>query len=102
MKAGSAFLLRYNYVADVAARRVGLREAHLALAKEASESETGKLLLGGALTPLEEHCTGYLLFESREAAEKFVKLDPYVSGGLVTSTAIFEWSLAAGSLLEKN
>lgn len=37
------------------------------------------------------------IFTSKEAAEKFVAEDPYVSSGIVTGHKIAEWNVVVGS-----
>ena len=37
------------------------------------------------------------IFNTKEAAEKFVAEDPYVSNGIVTNHSILEWSVVVGS-----
>ena len=81
--------MHYNYVEDVLEKRPPHREKHLELAKE-------MCLSGGPTAPLKaEVPTGALfLFETLEAAETFVKEDPYVTAGIVTGHSIEEWTVA--------
>ena len=83
------YVLRYNYVADVLEKRPPHREKHLELA-------TDMCLSGGPTAPLNADVpTGALfIFEKLEAAEAFVKQDPYVSAGIVTGYTIEEWTVA--------
>ena len=83
------FVLQYDYIADVLEKRPPYREKHLELA--------GNLCLaGGPTASLNENIpTGALfIFATLEAAEAFVKQDPYVSAGIVTGHTIKEWTVA--------
>ena len=97
---GPLFLLRYRYVADVVNLRPALRPAHLELANEFVR--TDKLLLGGALEPLEKR-KGFLVFATKENAEEFAKRDPYVISDkkIVESFEIDQWNVVVGSALKK-
>ena len=44
-----------------------------------------------------EIITALFVINTREAAEKFVAEDPYVSNGIVTNHSILEWSVVVGS-----
>lgn len=41
--------------------------------------------------------TALFIFNTKEAAEKFVAEDPYVSNGIVTGHSILEWSVVVGN-----
>jgi len=84
------YVLYYDYVPDVLEKRPPHREKHLELAKE-------MCLMGGPTAPVtaQEIPTGALfIFETLDSAEAFVKADPYVSAGIVTSHSIEEWTVA--------
>jgi uncharacterized protein YciI len=86
------YILFYDYGENAAERRAPYREQHLGLAN-ASHSD-GQMVLAGAYTdPLDGAA---LVFRTREAAEAFVKVDPYVSSGLVTGWRIREWNVVVG------
>jgi uncharacterized protein YciI len=90
------FLLIYDFVDDYLDRRSAFREAHLEVAW--ATADRGELILGGALAdPVD---TGLLLFtgETSEAAEAFVRADPYVTNGLVKSWKVRQWTTVAGKL----
>ncbi len=40
--------------------------------------------------------TALFVFTTKEAAEKFVAEDPYVSGGIVIGHSIDEWNVVVG------
>jgi uncharacterized protein YciI len=92
---GAHYLLFYDYVPDVLARRAPLRDAHLRLARE-SEAR-GELVLGGAYA--EPVDGAMLLFRCDSAAvvEAFVAADPYVRHGLVTGWRIRRWTTVVGA-----
>lgn len=87
------YALTYETVPDHAERRQPHRAEHLALARELHAQ--GKLLLGGAFNPVEG---ALLVFRCDSAAEveAFVRRDPYVRHGLVTSWRIREWTVVVG------
>lgn len=94
------WLLRYNYVPDVAKLRPALRPEHLKLAQSAVRD--GVLLLGGAMDPLEKG--GVLVFfGERSDVENFVSRDPYVQDAnrVVSSYSIDPWQVVVGTLLVK-
>ena len=87
------FVLFYDYVPDVVERRRPHREAHLALARAATDA--GELVLGGALG--DPPYGAALVFRSAEAARRFGDGDPYVASGLVTARRVEPWSVVVGS-----
>lgn len=88
------YLLCYDVVADYLERRDAYREAHLKLAKAATDR--GELRLGGALG---EPVGAALLFEgdSSKVAESFAQQDPYVINGLVTHWNVRSWTIVGGT-----
>lgn len=86
------YLLFYSYGENALERRAPYRAAHLELATGAHAK--GDIILAGAFTdPLDGAA---LMFRSRESAEAFVAVDPYVSSGLVTEWRIREWNVVVG------
>ncbi len=88
------FILFYDYVENVVARRAPYRDPHLALANEWISS--GKLVMGGAF---DEPVDGAaLVFRASSAAEveEFVARDPYVRNGVVVSWRIRPWTVVVG------
>ena len=88
------YLLFYDYVPDVLARRTPLRDAHLRLAWAAHAR--GELLLGGAFADPVDGALLLFRAESPAAVEAFVAADPYVLGGLVARWWIRCWTTVAG------
>lgn len=90
------WVLFYQVVPDYANRRRPFRPEHLELARAAQAS--GELVLGGALAdPVDQ---ALLVFRSnRERVEEFVRKDPYVRNGLVTSWVIRPWTVVVGTAL---
>mmetsp|Transcript_18265 Transcript_18265/g.27376 ORF Transcript_18265/g.27376 Transcript_18265/m.27376 type:complete len:130 (+) Transcript_18265:3-392(+) len=87
-KIETKWLLIYDYVEDVLEKRKPHREGHLDLIK--SLMEDGSVIMAGALANPPDKA--YFVLDSKENAEKFAKVDPYVLNGVVTSTEIREWS----------
>ena len=87
------FALLYEVVPDYVQRRQAFRAAHLALAERFAKE--GKLLLGGAFDPPDG---ALLVFRAESAAEveAFVRQDPYVANGLVTSWRVRPWTVVVG------
>lgn len=89
------YLLNYEFVPDYLERRKALRARHLELAW--AVHDRGELALAGALGG--DPPGAVLLFkcETPEAAERFAKADPYVTGGLVTRWWVRPWHTVVGS-----
>jgi len=90
------YLLFYEVADDYVDKRAQFRDAHLALAWEASER--GELLLAGALA---NPVSGALLLfkgDSPEVAERFAIADPYVTNGIVRRWYVREWTTVVGDL----
>jgi uncharacterized protein YciI len=86
------YILFYDYGPNALERRAPYREEHLGLAN-ASHAK-GDMVLAGAFTdPLDGAA---LVFRTREAAEAFVKVDPYVASGLVKGWRVREWNVVVG------
>jgi uncharacterized protein YciI len=92
------YLLFYDVVADYTQRRMPLRAAHLAHAREAVER--GDLVLGGALSDPVDGAVLLFRGESSKAAEDFARSDPYVLSGLVTAWRVRVWTTVVGELAE--
>lgn len=88
------YLLLYEVVDDYVARRAGLREAHLRLARAAHER--GELLLGGAFADPVDGAALLFTTEDRAVVERFAREDPYVREGLVTTWSIHRWNVVVG------
>lgn len=89
------FLLMYELAPDYLERRTQFREEHLKLAW--GSHERGELVIGGALAdPVD---LAILLFtgESPEAAERFARIDPYVTNGLVKRWYVRPWTTVVGA-----
>ena len=88
------YVLQYDYIEDVLDKRAPFREGHLALAQEMIQQ--GTCLSGGPYSPTVDGAppTGaYFFFTEQQAAERFVREDPYVAGGIVTGHSIVEWNV---------
>jgi hypothetical protein len=86
------FALFYDYVDDIAERRVAHRPLHLELLREFHAA--GTLRIAGAFAdPLD---SALIVFTTREAAAAFAARDPYVANGLVPRHRIREWNVVIG------
>lgn len=89
-----SWVLEYDYVDDYLERRQPIRQAHLALAREAHQR--GELRYAGTL---DDPVTGALLvFEADDASavEEFVRADPYVENGVVVEWRVRPWNVVVG------
>lgn len=86
------YILFYEYGENAFERRAPYREEHLGLARDSHAR--GDMVLAGAFNdPLDGAA---LVFRTREAAEAFAKVDPYVRSGLVTDWRVREWNVVIG------
>ncbi|MBK7725395.1 MAG: hypothetical protein IPI33_09210 [Dehalococcoidia bacterium] len=86
------YILFYDYGENALERRAPYRDEHLGLLQESLKE--GYLVMAGAYTdPLDGAA---VVFRTREAAEAFVTVDPYVSSGLVTGWRVREWNVVVG------
>ncbi len=87
-------LLFYDYVEDIVERRAPHRPAHLELI--GGWVRDGRILAGGATG--DPPSGALIVFTESGDPEEWVKLDPYVSEGLVTAWRVEPWTVVAGSL----
>jgi uncharacterized protein YciI len=87
-------ILFYDIGEDYIERRGPYRAEHLALARQAFER--GDLVLGGALADPVDGVVLIFRGPSTEAAEAFVKADPYVKNGVVKSWRVRKWTTVVG------
>jgi uncharacterized protein YciI len=90
------YLLFYDYVGNAVEKRRAFRREHFTLASEAIAR--GHLILGGAYANPVDGAVLYFRCESTGVIEEFVRSDPYVRNGLVTSWKIREWTTVVGSM----
>jgi hypothetical protein len=90
------YLLFYETADDYLERRATYREEHLNKAWAASDS--GELVLGGALADPTDGAVLLFQGDSPDAAERFARADPYVLNGLVKRWYVREWKTVAGQL----
>ncbi len=89
------YILSYKTADNYVERRKPFREEHLKLASLAHEK--GALVLGGALADPADAAVLVFKGESPEAAEAFVKNDPYVKNGLIEEWSIRPWNVVIGN-----
>jgi len=90
------YLLRYAYVDGISELRAPYRDEHLSLLW--AEADAGRVLLAGAAgDPITE---GVIVWdvEDPEAIDEFVKRDPFMIAGLITSYEVVPWHTAVGAL----
>jgi uncharacterized protein len=88
------YLLMYDLVDDYVERRVPLRGAHVAHARQAIAR--GELVLGGALANPPDRAILLFKSDSPKPAEAFAAVDPYVVNGLVKKWLVREWTTVLG------
>jgi hypothetical protein len=88
------YLLFYETADDYMERRAEYRAEHLKRAWAASDS--GELVLGGALANPTDGAVLLFQSDSSEVAERFALADPYVINGLVKRWYVREWKTVAG------
>ena len=88
------YLLFYDFVADMAERRLPYRDAHLALARAAHGR--GELIIAGAFAEPPNGAVLVFRGDNPAAVESFVANDPYVANGLVTAWRIRPWQVGVG------
>jgi uncharacterized protein YciI len=93
-RAVSYYLLEYVLADDYLARRASLREAHLALGRDAGRR--GDLVLAGALADPADRAVLVWRTDDRSVVARFAEDDPYVRQGLVTSWTIRLWNVVGG------
>jgi uncharacterized protein len=91
LPAGGYWVLIYEYVDDMAAKRYPVRPGHLDLI--ARYRDAGELVNAGAVG--DPPAGGLLVFapDARDAAERFVAEDPYGHAGLITGHRIEPWTV---------
>ncbi len=88
------YLLFYEVGEDYVSKRAPFRDAHLEKAWKASER--GELIMAGALANPVDGAVLLFRGDSPEVAEKFAKVDPYVTSGAVKRWYVREWTTVAG------
>ena len=88
------WLLTYDYVPDIAARRAPYREAHLEMVRELHAR--GALLMAGAAGDPIEGALLVFTAEDSSVVDEFVAQDPYVREGLVTAWRVRPWNVVVG------
>jgi len=88
------WILFYDVVDDYIERRAPLREAHLSLAQSAQR--LGFLIIAGAYDDPADGAALVFAADDIAVVEQFVRDDPYVREGLVTSWRIRRWNVVIG------
>jgi len=88
------YLLFYEVGEDYVSRRATFRKEHLEKAWRANER--GELVLAGALANPVDGAVLLFKGDSAEVAERFAKVDPYVTSGAVRRWYVREWTTVVG------
>jgi uncharacterized protein YciI len=88
------YLLSYELAPDYLARRGPYRDAHLALAWQASDR--GQIVLAGAAGDPVDSALLVFQADTPAVAEDFARNDPYVVNGLVTRWTVKPWHTVVG------
>jgi hypothetical protein len=91
----SYFLLFYETVDNYVEKRAPYRAQHLELARDAHAR--GELLLAGALAEPADGAVLVFRAPDQGAVEDFVRRDPYVQNGLITTWRIRPWTVVIGN-----
>ena len=89
------YLLFYDYVPDMLARRDPFRPLHLSHAH--SYWERGLLKMAGAFSDTVDGAVFVFSTDKLGSIEDFVRTDPYVENGLVTGHRIRPWNVVVGA-----
>jgi uncharacterized protein YciI len=88
------YLLFYTYVPDILEKRPKFRGAHLGHAR--ASLARGELRLAGAFADPVDGAVLFFSAAEKSVVERFAREDPYVTGGLVTSWVVREWTTVVG------
>ncbi len=91
MEPGRYLMLFYDYVADIVERRAEHRPAHLAHLGEYRQD--GRVVAAGALGDPPSGAAIVFRADSEDEVAAFVRADPYVVAGLVTSWRVVPWTV---------
>jgi uncharacterized protein YciI len=92
---GMHYLLFYEAAEDYVQRRAAYRDEHLRKAWAVSDS--GELVLGGALADPVDGAVLLFQGDSPEVAERFARTDPYVVNGIIKRWHVRQWNTAVGA-----
>jgi uncharacterized protein YciI len=87
----SHHILFYDYVPDMLERRGPYRDAHLERIRP--ERESGRVVMAGAIGDPPHGAVIVFRDVEPSAIEAFVRADPYVQAGLVTSWRVEPWNV---------
>lgn len=88
------YLLFYDYVDDMLAKRDPVRPAHLELVR--AWHERGALKMAGAMTDPLDGAVFVFTCDSPSDIDAFVAADPYVANNLVTGWRVRPWNVVVG------
>ena len=88
------YILFYKTIDNYIEKRAPYRSEHLSLAQAASES--GHLVMAGALADPPDGAVLIFKGDSPKVAEDFAKNDPYVKNGLISEWHVRPWTVVVG------
>jgi uncharacterized protein YciI len=88
------FLLLYDYIEDMAAKRAPVRALHLEHAN--GYHQRGLLRMAGAFGDTLDGAVLVFHADSAAVVEEFARTDPYVLNGLVTNWRVRPWTVVIG------
>ena len=89
------YLLLYDVVDEFTERRAPYRDAHLKLARAASDN--GELLLAGAFADPADGAALVFRADDQSVAERFAADDPYVTAGLGKHWTVRKWTVVVSA-----
>jgi len=88
------FALTYDVVDGFADKRMPFRPEHLALVRDAHAR--GEIVMAGAPGDPVDQALIVFRAESPEVAERFARVDPYVTQGLGLNPTVRPWNVVVG------
>lgn len=90
------YLLIYYTVDDYVNLRAPYRDEHLRLVNDAHKE--GSLIMAGALADPADRAILVFRSPDRLVIEEFIRKDPYVLNGLITTWEIRPWTVVVGNV----
>ncbi len=85
------YILFYKTVDNYIERRAPFREEHLGLIREFRAD--GRMVMAGALAEPADGAVLIFRGDNPDAAQDFVRRDPYVHNGLITEWSVRPWNV---------
>ncbi|MDF1561182.1 MAG: YciI-like protein [Bacteroidales bacterium] len=88
------YILFYKTVDNYIERRAPFREEHLGLIQEFHSD--GRMVMAGAMAEPVDGAVLIFRGDNPDAAQDFVKRDPYVKNGLISEWSVRPWNVVTG------